>query len=162
MRLLLCLCLGLACNSVAQGQAPIESNPVNVCTISWSGQGRYGLSLFRTILHMTERGQLVTFNDEAVRGSGDALSVAILKIVDKQELLNPVFIRAYLRLARTAFSQPQFIACAPDKHPDVTLFLLDYLREKVHDKDLRRQIESTKQYVLDQTKDVVPAADLPK
>jgi hypothetical protein len=75
----------------------------------------------------------------------------MLKIVDKQELLTPVFIRAYLRLAQTAFSQPQVIPCAPDKHPEVTLFLLDYLREKVTDGDLQRQIDSTKQYILNQT-----------
>ncbi len=151
MRLLLCLCLGLACDFAAQEQASTESKPVDPCTIVWCGQGRYGLSTFRAMLGMTERGVSITFNDAAVRSAGDGLSVAILKIAGREELLTPVFIRAYLRLAQTAFSQPELIACAPDKNPDVTLFLLDYLREHVDDKDLLAQIDAAKGYVVDQT-----------
>jgi len=150
MRLLLCLCLGLACNSGADAQASTEGHPVDLCAMVWSGQGRYGINNFRTVLRMAERGGSDTFTDAAVRSAGDAVSVATLKIVDEQELLSPVFIRAYLRLARTAFSRPEFIACADDRSPEVTLFVLDYLREKVQDKELQAQIDSTKEYVLKQ------------
>jgi len=49
------------------------------------------------------------------------------------------------------FSEPRWIVCSEDKTPEVTLFLLDYLREKVSDDELQRQIDSTKEYVLRQT-----------
>jgi hypothetical protein len=59
-------------------------------------------------------------------------------------------VKAYLQVIRIVFSEPQWIVCAKDKSPEVTLFLLDYLREKVEDKELQEEIDSTKDYVLKQ------------
>ena len=58
-----------------------------------------------------------------------------------------MFVKAYLQVIRTAFSEPQWTVCAEDKTPEVTL---DYLHEKVTDGDLQHQIDSTKEYVLKQ------------
>jgi hypothetical protein len=86
----------------------------------------------------------------AIRMLGDGLSVGVLKTVSPQDLTKPEFVKAYLEVIRIVFSEPQWIVCAEDKSPEVSLFLLDYLREKVSDEELQRAIDSTKQYVLKQ------------
>ena len=86
----------------------------------------------------------------AIKMLGDGMSVGVLKTVSPQDLTKPEFVKAYLQVIRIVFSEPQWIVCAGDKSPDVTLFLLDYLREKVEDKELRREMDSTKDYVLKQ------------
>jgi hypothetical protein len=82
---------------------------------------------------------------------GDGVSVGVLKTVSPKDLAKPEFVKAYLEVIGIVFSQPQWIVCAEDKTPEVTLFLLDYLREKISDEELQREIDSTKQYVLKQT-----------
>jgi hypothetical protein len=86
----------------------------------------------------------------AVKMLGDGTSVGVLKTVSPQDLTKPEFVKAYLQVIRIVFSEPQWIVCAKDKSPEVTLFLLDYLREKVEDKELQEEIDSTKDYVLKQ------------
>ena len=96
-------------------------------------------------------GGSLSATDQGLQALGDGASVDVLKIVAPDDLVKPEFVKAYLDLASTAFSQPERTACAEDKSPEVTLFLLNYLREKVNDKELQRQIDSTKQYVRNQT-----------
>src|ERR1700728_4028652 len=85
-----------------------------------------------------------------IKWLGDGMSVGVLKAVSPQDLTKPEFVKAYLKVTRILFSEPQWILCAEDKTPEVTVFLLGYLREKVEDKELRREIDSTKEYVLKQ------------
>jgi hypothetical protein len=85
-----------------------------------------------------------------IKWLGDGMSVGVLKTVSPQDLTKPEFVKAYLQVTRIVFSEPQWIVCAEDKTPEVTVFLLDYLREKVEDKELQREIDSTKDYVLKQ------------
>lgn len=94
----------------------------------------------------------------AIKMLGDGTSVGVLKTVSPKDLTKPEFVKAYLQVIQAVFSEPQWIVCAEDKTPEVTLFLLDYLREKVTDEELKRQIDSTKQYVLEQ---VGPPKQLP-
>jgi len=86
----------------------------------------------------------------AIKWLGDGMSVGVLKTVSPQDLTKPEFVKAYLKITRIVFSDPQWIVCAEDKTPEVTVFLLDYLREKVEDKELQSEIDSTKEYVLKQ------------
>jgi len=86
----------------------------------------------------------------AIKMLGDGMSVGVLKTVSPQDLTKPEFVKAYLQVIRIVFSEPQWVVCAEDKSPEVTLFLLDYLREKVEDKELQHEIDSTKDYVLKQ------------
>jgi hypothetical protein len=86
----------------------------------------------------------------AIKMLGDGTSVGVLKTVSPRDLTKPEFVKAYLQVIRIAFSEPQWTVCAEDKTPEVTVFLLDYLREKVSDEELQREIDSTKQYVLKQ------------
>jgi hypothetical protein len=86
----------------------------------------------------------------AIKWLGDGMSVGVLKTVSPPDLTKPEFVKAYLKVTRIVFSEPQWIVCAEDKTPEVTVFLLDYLREKAEDKELQREIDSTKEYVLKQ------------
>jgi hypothetical protein len=86
----------------------------------------------------------------AIKMLGDGMSVGVLKTVSPQDLTKPECVKAYLQVTRIVFSEPQWIVCAEDKTPEVTVFLLDYLREKVEDEELQREIDSTKDYVLKQ------------
>jgi len=81
---------------------------------------------------------------------GDGTSVGVLKAVSPKDLTKPEFVNAYLQVIRIVFSEPKWAVCPEDKTPEVTLFLLDYLREKVTDEELQHQIDSTKEYVLKQ------------
>lgn len=61
---------------------------------------------------------------------GDRVSIAILKIYTGDELLQPDNAQAYLTLARNAFSMRASVVEKSDLDPKVTLFVLEYLKEK--------------------------------
>jgi hypothetical protein len=58
---------------------------------------------------------------------GDSVSIALLRILDEQELVDPKTVQTFLPLIRDSFSYPPIIALQVDKKPKVTLFLLKYL-----------------------------------
>ena len=88
--------------------------------------------------------------NRSIQMLGDGFSVGVLKTVSPKDLTKSEFVKAYLEVIRIVFSEPKWAVCAEDKTPEVTLLLLDYLREKVTDEELQRQIDSTKEYVLKQ------------
>jgi hypothetical protein len=127
------------------------------------GDDKYYRDNVRSFLELAKRGFSDSSADLAIQNMGDGASIAVLKIVDPSDLTKPEFVKAYLKMARISFSQPELTVCAEDKTPEVTLFLFNYLREKVNDRDLQDQIDSTKQYVLNQTKaDASSPAEPPK
>ena len=144
----------LAVASLAQAQiGPAGQRPLALSCeqFSLTYHQKYFLDSVRSGLETATLGGALSHTDPGIQNLGDAASVAVLKVVDPKDLTTSKMVRAYLQVVRTAFSQPQLmIACAEDKTPDVTIFLLDYLREKVKDKELQRQIDSTKEYVLKQ------------
>jgi hypothetical protein len=87
----------------------------------------------------------------AIKMLGDGVSIGVLKSVSPKDLTKPEFVKAYLQVLRIVFSEPQWIVCVEDKTPEVTVFLLDYLREKVDDRALQNQIGSTREFVLKQS-----------
>jgi hypothetical protein len=113
-------------------------------------KNKYFLDNVRSFLDLVKMGGMDSHAELAVQNMGDGVSIAVLKIVDPNDLLKPEFVKAYLKMVRTAFSRPQSTFCVEDKSPEVTMFLLDYLREKVQDKELQREIDSTREYVLKQ------------
>jgi hypothetical protein len=114
------------------------------------GDDKYYRDNVRSFLDLAMGGYSLSNSDLAVQNMGDGASIAVLKIVGPSDLLKSDFVKAYMEMARTAFSKPELTVCAEDKSPEVTLFLLNYLREKVNDNDVQREIDSTKQYVLEQ------------
>jgi hypothetical protein len=61
---------------------------------------------------------------------GDRVSVAVLKIYDRNQLIEPENAEAYLTTVRNAFSDRRAVLNKSDLDPKVTLFVLEYLQEK--------------------------------
>jgi hypothetical protein len=142
----------LAVASLAQAQiGPGGQRPLALSCEQFSQtyHQKYFLDTVRAGLKAATLGEALSDAEPGIQNLGDAASVAVLKVVDTKDLATPKMVRAYLQVVRAAFSQTQMkVACADDKTANVTIFLLDYLREKVEDTELQRQIDSTKEYVL--------------
>lgn len=142
----------LAVASLAQAQiGPGGQRPLALSCEQFSQtyHQKYFLDVVRADLKAAMVGEALSDTEPRLQNLGDAASVAVLKVVDTKDLAAPKMVRAYLEVVRAAFSQTQLmVACADDKTANVTIFLLDYLREKVKDKELQDQIDSTKEYVL--------------
>jgi hypothetical protein len=155
MRTAVCSFLFLAAASLAQAQGSSvnqgQAAKVPSCEqFTLIYHQKYFLNNVRAALQVAMLGGGMDFTDRGVQNLGDGTSVDVLKVVDPKDLTKPQFVKAYLQVVRTAFSQPEMTLCEEDKSPEVTLFLLDYLREKVEDKELQREIDSTKEFVLKQ------------
>jgi hypothetical protein len=85
---------------------------------------------------------------------GDDVSANILRGMSDAELTKPENVDGYLCLARLAFWKPEKIERAEDRVPCVTVFILEYLKEReAHDEILVSQIDSVEAYVKEQTKE---------
>jgi hypothetical protein len=72
---------------------------------------------------------------------GDGVSIAVLKIYDRSELVKPENAHAYLTAVRNTFSGRNNVLEKSDLDPKVTLFVLDYLREQeVSEPDIEKRI----------------------
>jgi hypothetical protein len=73
---------------------------------------------------------------------GDRVSIAILKIYTADELVQSANAEAYLTVVRNAFSTPTSVLEKSDLDPKVTLFVLDYLKQKtISDAGIQKRIE---------------------
>jgi hypothetical protein len=117
------------------------------------GTDRYSISLVKHALLMRADGQRVvqSWSVKNISRLGDGVSIALLKILDERELLNPTTIAQFLPIIRDSFSQPGLIAFAVDKQPNVTLFLLDFLKQKTTDSQALAEIVKTVEFVKEKT-----------
>jgi hypothetical protein len=113
----------------------------------------YCLAVVRFVLRLNSGGRKVIRSHDLKRLArlGDGVAVALIKLLNENELPNTDTVKACLTLINMAFSVPNGITAEEDKNPKVTLFLLNYLYEKVSDPQLREQIQQTIQYVRQQT-----------
>ena len=83
---------------------------------------------------------------------GDRVSVAVLKIYNRNELIESENARAYLTAVRNAFSDRRSVLDKSDLDPKITLFVLEYLQEKeVADPGIEKRIDYMKLCVKDFT-----------
>jgi hypothetical protein len=64
-------------------------------------------------------------------------------------MLNPKNGRVFLPMIREAFSQPALIAVEANRKPQVTLLLLDHIRQKLNDEKISADVEETASFVRD-------------
>ena len=128
-----------ACSLVGSPQKAEECSPGLV--------GQFYLSTVEGALKVGQEGVAIATYDKMLAQLGDNGAMAILKLVDPKELLEPRKTKACLYVIWGAFSNPKMIAGDMNKNPRVTLFLLDYLYEKENDPELKKEIEKTKDYV---------------
>jgi len=152
MKAIICGVVIFAFASLAEAQiGPAGQRPLALSCEQFSMMyhEKYFLDSVRAGLKAAMLGEPLSDTEPGIQNLGDAASIAVLKVVGTKDLTTPKMVSAYLQVVRTAFSQTQLmVACADDKSANVTIFLLDYLREKVQDTELQRQIDSTKDYVL--------------
>jgi hypothetical protein len=81
---------------------------------------------------------------------GDGVSIAILKIVDPEDLSKPNIAYAYLEMVALAFSDRSKIVQEADRNPKVTIFVLNYLQEKeLAEPKLEKRINTIKACIRD-------------
>ena len=128
MRFACLLCLALAGTSVfAQQQISYGSSPVP--------DDRYSVSVVSSALELLHWKRPVSSGDMKAYLSpllhlGDRVSIAALKIYSANELTESDNANAYLTVTRNAFSDRSSVLEQSDTDPKVTLFVLEFLREK--------------------------------
>jgi hypothetical protein len=120
------------------------------------GPDPYSLNDVRRGLHDVQELGSDAKPDERLVSLGDGATIAILKLADSKEIIDPdlKFVNSYLSIVRYAFSRPELISLNENKDPAVTIFLLDYLQNRVGDEGLRDSIRSTENYVRSQSKTI--------
>jgi hypothetical protein len=137
-----CLVCALA---VALLPAPIYSQE---CRSSFSTQL---VSLTEMARRVIESGLYTGWDQKAFERVGDLGSVAIVRALPKNSLVNPTQMRSALTLVRASFScLDRCVQSSDDKEPRVTLLLLEHLREH-GSPDTRSDIEEVQTFVLNQT-----------
>jgi hypothetical protein len=87
---------------------------------------------------------------------GDDASASLIRALDPKELATPENTKAYLCLVRLAFSKPDSIPEREERIPGVTMFLLEYLKERESDDEaLKTEINSMEAYVKQQTQELL-------
>ncbi len=114
----------------------------------------YSLEVLRSSLKMRSGGKKYiqsTIQKQLTR-LGDKVSVALLKILDEQQLADSQIVRDMLPIVRDAFSAPELISSEEDKQPQVTRFLLKHLERESFDLQLKRDIRETLQFIEEKSK----------
>lgn len=107
----------------------------------------YSLGLVKDVLDRQSAGILFGWDVKSIPSLGDRCAIAILKIVELADLTQPKTVKGVLRTVHLAFARPELIQIKEDRKPKVTLFLLTYLKDKIHDPDMQHQIEETTEFV---------------
>ena len=111
------------------------------------------VNIVRFELKMNSGGRRVvhSWSQKRLVQLGDRVSVALLKILNEQELKNPATVKDFLPIIRRSFASPQFATIETDKKPTVTLPFLEHLREIVEDAQVREEIQQTAVFVKEKT-----------
>jgi hypothetical protein len=119
----------------------------------------YSLEAVSAAMNRLSQGFHVGLDTKTLVPLGDRCAVAILKIVDQRKLSDPKTAKTISETIYTAFQMPQYIQTVPDRQPQVSLFLLNYLKERVADTAAQLQIRQTIQFVERQTQVGPPGPD---
>ncbi len=96
----------------------------------------YSTGVVRSLLAMPE-GISAGFSEKQLHRLGDRLAIAIIKLHDPEELIDPRNVRRFLPLLKDAFAHPDLIQSPLDERAQVTVLLLDYLSRKTPDWQLQ-------------------------
>ena len=113
----------------------------------------YSLKLIEHELRMRTQETVIvhSWTQKRIARLGDAVGIALLKVLSDTDLKDPSTIKAFLPIIRQSFQAPAIIGNECDRQPKVTLFLLSHLEQNVSEADLRQEIWETTQFVKRQT-----------
>ena len=120
------------------------------------GNDPYSLLNVRSAMDNLSKGVVFGGDMKTIPRLGDACSIAILKLVDRQDLSERKTVVVVLAMINNAFAHPDQISINLDREPRVTMFLLDYLLETVKESEVQSRIRWTIQYVKQQTSKTSP------
>ena len=149
MRLIYLLCLAAIGTSLSVGQQqfPSASSPVL--------DDRYSVAAVSAALQFLQRGGSsieIKRDIWPLQTLGDRVSIALLRIYSAEEMIQKNNASFCLVLMRNAFSSRSRILEKADTDPRVTLFVLEYLKEKeVSDAGIEKSIDYLKGCVKDFT-----------
>jgi hypothetical protein len=112
----------------------------------------YSLGLIRLELQM-RLGEVKTTDSHMLKGLsrlGDAVAIALVKVMNLEDLLKPNVVRELLPIIQQAFIDVDIVKEPSDRQPKVTLLLLSHLRQCVPDEDVRAKIRTTIEFVRQQ------------
>ena len=90
------------------------------------------------------------WDEKMFNRSGDLVAVAVLKTLDDSEMASPEGVNFVLLIVRMAFDCPQYcVKVTDDRHPRMTLLLLEHLNEITRGK-MQTEIEEAKHFILQQ------------
>ena len=111
----------------------------------------YRLSTVKHILEFFPKKMFLSVAMKRVTWLGDGVSIALLKLLTPENLVDPNIISDFLPIIRDSFSNVGAIERDSDKKPRITSFLLTTIEGKVTDSELAGEIRRTIQFVKDQT-----------
>lgn len=128
-----------------------------ICAVPTCGQGQsddpYELKFVQANLHnaSTRSGVDISAIAKNFQRLGDGVSIALIKILDERDLMNPQTVNDFLPLIRQSFSYPSIISIETNKQPKVTLFLLKHLQANMPDVRVRAEVQRTIEFVRQKT-----------
>lgn len=111
----------------------------------------YSIDLVQMALKTRSQGIIIAKAQTHVARMGDKVSIALLKSLNEEELVDPHTVKIFLAVIRDSFSEPQLIAVDIDKKPKVTLFLLKYLQRNISDGQTLQDIDDTIRFINEKT-----------
>lgn len=141
MRILLLLCFVFTLVVSSSGQSE-SSDPYSMKAVAGALAMRSG-----------GRKVIISVIQKHLSRLGDGVSIALLKILDQPELVDPSRVQDYLPIICDSFAAPKLISSDVDKKPKVTLFLLTYLLRNVGDARVQQEIQQTIEFVRNKTVD---------
>lgn len=132
---------------------------LTIFAISVAGQSGdtdpYSVNVVRNALNERTGEQKVihSWSQKHLSRLGDGVSVALIKILEEGELVDPHTVSAFLPIIRDSFAEPAFIEREDNRRPKVTVVLLRYLSQNVSDAQAELDIQHTQEYVKQKTRD---------
>jgi hypothetical protein len=113
----------------------------------------YSLALIRGELKLRANGKWISrsWAQKQIYRLGDLAAVALLKILNDEELVTSSNLPAALSLLQESFAYPDLISHESDRQPRVALLLLDHLQQGAQDAETKLQIGRTMELITAKT-----------
>lgn len=140
MRLLLATCCTLLVLLTSAGEARAQEKT-----------DIYSTATVRGWLQSHAQGFSASFIEKRVPRLGDRAAISLLKVLKDEEVTDPAKVKLFLPLMHAAFDSPNSITLPEDRQPQVTLLLLNYLKQEVGDLKLKKEIDLVISFIKEKT-----------
>jgi len=104
------------------------------------------------VRRVTTSGMYSGWDEKTFNRSGDLVAVAVIHTLDDSQMASPEGAKNVLVVLRAAFACPaRCVQVTDDRHPSVTLLLLEHLRDIAGVK-MQPKIDAAKKFILQQAK----------